>query len=166
MTTRIVKLQILGPIAVLLGAGAAEAAAWGLAQMPNSETLWFLNLKVFAIFQKGHYVLNPLVHIPYSQLLLVAVPLFALAAYGYFGQRSFILAVASNLSFVYAAFLLLLGMVPDAPAHAASLASIAIPAGPKLFLPLALVAASLVSFFVSHFQYLFAVISSRSISQA
>jgi hypothetical protein len=166
MTNRLAKLQFLGPTAVLFGVGAAEGAAWGLAHSPASETLWYVNLRIFGIFQQGNYALSSVLLFPYLQLFLIALPLFAIAAYGFFARRTFLLAIASNLSFVYTGFLFYVGLSGQPHALAASLTSIAVSTGPNIYMPIALVTASLISFLVSHFQYLLKVVYSTSIPQA
>ena len=145
---------------MLFSVAAAEAAAWGLAQAPTSETLWYANLRIFGIFQKSHYLLSSSLYFPYSQFFIIALPLFAIATYGLVARRPFLLAVASNLSLVYAAFLLYVGAGSQHHPLAASLSSVAISTGPDIYLPLALVAVSLVSFLVSHFQYILGFIRS------
>jgi hypothetical protein len=45
--SRLARLQFLGPLAVLVIVGAAEAAAFALARIPASETLWYVNLNIF-----------------------------------------------------------------------------------------------------------------------
>jgi hypothetical protein len=151
---RLAKLQFFGPVAVLLTVGAAEAAAFALARIPTSETLWYLNLKIFEVFQKSHYLLNPALNLPYSQFFLIALPLFAIATYGLLAKRAFPLALASQLSFIYAAFLLYCGVIGQTPPLTASLGSIFVASGTNIYLPLVLAGASLISFLVSHFKYL------------
>src|SRR5262245_29276460 len=102
--SRMVKLQLIGPIVIFLTVAAAECAVYALAQDPTSELLWYVNLKLFGIFQRAHYVLSHVTTIPGSQFLFVALPIFAMACYGLMYRRSLALALASNLSFAYAAF--------------------------------------------------------------
>jgi len=151
---RLARLQFLGPVALLVTVGAAEGAAFGLAHNPASETLWYVNLKFFGVFQNSYYALKPSLDFPYSQFFFIALPLFAIASYGFLARRAFPLALASNLSFVYATFLLYVSVINQPNSLATSLADIAVSTGPNIYLPLALLGASLVSFLVSHFQYL------------
>jgi hypothetical protein len=167
--TRFARLQFFGPVALLLTVGASEGAAYALARYPASETLWYVNLKVFEVFQTSYYFVSQLVDIPYSQFFLIALPLFAFATYGLVAKRQFPLAVASNLSFVYAAFLLYCsGVISPSHAFTASLTGISVETGSKVWLPVVLAGAALISFLVSHFQYLlgFRKLSSSSMPHA
>jgi hypothetical protein len=153
---RLAKLQFLGPAALLITVGAAEGAAFALAQDPTSEALWYMNLKVFGIFQNTYYLLKPSLNFPYAQFFLIALPLFTVASYGLISKRTFPLALASHLSFVYAAFLLYVGAMSQPNSLSTSLSDIGASTGPNFYLPLVLLGASLVSFIGSHLQYLLA----------
>ena len=169
MKTRFARLQFFGPAALLLTVGASEGAAYALARNPTSEALWYVNLKVFEVFQTSYYFITQLVDIPYSQFVLISLPLFALATYGLVAKRQFPLALASNLSFVYAAFLLYCsGAISPSHALTASLTGMSVESGSKVYLPVVLAGASLMSFLVSHFQYLlgFHNLSPKSTPQA
>jgi hypothetical protein len=152
--SRLARLQFLGPLAVLVIVGAAEAAAFALARIPTSETLWYVNLNTFQVFQESAFTLPAPLDLPYSQFFLIALPLFAVATYGLLNKRSFPLALASHLSFIYAGFVFYCLASNQTHPLTASVASFAVTNSPKIYLPLFLVGASLISFLISHYQYL------------
>src|SRR5262245_48279000 len=98
---RLAKLQLIGPVALFVAIAASEAAVYGLAQSPSSQALWYVNIELFGAFQRSHYLLSPYLDVHYLQLLAVALPLLAVALVGYALRHQFLLAIASNLSFVY-----------------------------------------------------------------
>ncbi len=152
------KLQFLGPAVLFAFILAAEGAAWALDRAPSSEVLWYLNLEIFPISRKTYYVLSNLVDIPYFQLYFIAAPLFALACGGLATARALPIAIASNLSFVYASFMAYCWATANPHLEAASLggvsvSSISLPSGPGVYLVIALVFISLASFAISHFCY-------------
>src|SRR5260370_38678020 len=98
------SLQIVGPLALFCAVGAAECAAYGLSSAPSSEWMWYLNLKLFGMFQQSHYTASEYLGLERAQLLLVALPLFAMGCAGIAFRRSLLLALSSNLSFVYIGF--------------------------------------------------------------
>lgn len=155
---RLAKLQLIGPAIVFAAVLAAEAAAYALAQNPTSEALWYVNLRLFGLFQQSHYTLDGYAGIPASDLFLVALPMLALGCAGLALRRRLMLALASNLSFVYAAFLLYSWYLthPRAlgPSLQASLATVALPRGPDLYLIAVLIVASLLSASISHIIYM------------
>jgi hypothetical protein len=51
---RLFKLQFLGPLALFVATLGAELAARALSYAPDSEILWFVNLRMFGIFQRSH----------------------------------------------------------------------------------------------------------------
>ena len=159
---RLAKLQFLGPVAVLITVGAAELAAYALGRIPTSETLWYVNLKVFEIFQKGAFTLPPPLDFPYAQFFLVALPVFSIAAYGFFAKRSFPLALSSHLSFIYAGFLIYCLVGSQMHPLTASAAIFAVTNSPNIYMPLFLSGACIISFFISHCQYLFEFFNSHS----
>jgi hypothetical protein len=160
---RLAKLQFLGPVAVLLSVGAAEAAAFALTRIPTSQSLWYVNLKIFQIFQESAFTLQPPLNLPYAQFFLIALPLFAIAAYGLLTQRSFPLALASHLSFIYAGYLVycLMATTQTHPL-AASITGFVVTHSPNMYMPISLAAACIVSFLISHYQYLLGLFDSRS----
>ena len=151
---RLAKLQVLGPAAVLLTVGAAEATALALAHFPTSEGLWYINLKVFQVFQESAFTLPPPLDFSYSQFFLIALPLFAIAIHGHLTKRLFPLALASHLSFIYAGFVFYCFVGSQPHPSTASLANVAFANRPNIYLPLFLGGASLISFLVSHYRYL------------
>jgi hypothetical protein len=149
------RLQLVGPLVLFWAVGAAEAASHALASAPTSALLWYLNLELFSIFRKSGAFLDQHGSVPFAQLLLVAV-LALLAVIGLVRRAALAVAIASNLSFVYAGLLLYswhhwnsLGQV-----RAASLAPVQVPAGSTLYLFVSLLLASFVSFAASHYFYL------------
>ena len=159
---RLAKLQFLGPVAVLITVGVAELAAFALGRMPTSETLWYVNLKIFEIFQESAFTLPPPLDFPYAQFFLVALPLFSIAAYGFLAKRSFPLALASHLSFIYAGFLIYCLVESEMHTLTASAAIFAVTNSPNIYMPLFLSGACIISFFISHCQYLFEFFNSHS----
>ena len=159
---RLAKLQFLGPVTVLVTVGAAELAAYALGRIPTSETLWYVNLKVFEIFQEGAFTLPPPLDFSYAQFFLVALPIFSIAAYGFLAKRSFPLALASHLSFIYAGFLIYCHVESQMYPLTASAVIFAVTNSPNIYMPLFLSGACIISFFISHCQYLFEFFNSRS----
>jgi hypothetical protein len=162
--SRLVKLQLVGPVLVFLAVLAAESAVYALAYVPTSETLWYLNLRVFGLFQRAHYVISNRVAIDSFQLLFIALPLLAVAAFGAKFKRALPLAIASNLTFVYAAFLVYCWYIFGGASQEASLAVVGGPAvrlpilsSPYVYMMGVLVASSLLSFVMSHISYIRAV---------
>jgi len=149
---RFAKLQFVGPCVLFVVTLTAECAAFALAAAPSSEALWYLNLQLFGLFQSTHYVLNAYVDIAYFQLLCIALPLFVVASYGLFRKRPLALAIASNLSCVYAAFLLYTAFTSSA-LSAASLDSVTVSTTPVFLTGFVLFGCSLLSLMVSHISY-------------
>src|SRR3982751_1740040 len=105
LMSRLFKLQFLGPLALFAATLCAELAARGLQYAPNSELLWFINLRMFGIFQRSDAVLSYSVPIDGFQLFGVALPIFLLACLGLAAKSRPPFTVATHLSAVYAAFL-------------------------------------------------------------
>src|SRR5215470_10422320 len=99
------RLQLVGPLMLFCAVGAAEAASHALASDPTSALLWYLNLELFSVFRKSSAFLDQYGSAPFAELLLVAV-LPVLAVIGLVRRSVLPGAIASNLSFVYAGFLL------------------------------------------------------------
>src|SRR6266478_1784277 len=103
---RLFKLQFLGPLVLFVATLSAELAARALAYDPSSELLWFVNLRMFGIFQRSYSelfnysALDGIASIPGFQLFGLALPLFLLACYGLVAGCRLPLALASSLSFV------------------------------------------------------------------
>jgi hypothetical protein len=159
---RLVKLQFLGPLIMLVAVAMAEGAAFALGQMPTSETLWYLNLRVFGVFQTSYDLLCSSWGMPYAQFYLIALPPFVLAVIGLLARRRFLLALASHLSFAYAGFLVYCEVISETHAATASLIGVAIPTGPNVFLLVTLGGACLISFLVSQSQYLIGFLRIRA----
>ena len=152
--SRLAKLQLVGPAVLFAAVLAAEAAAGALAHVPSSAALWYVNLRLFGIFQKSHYVLSALVDIEHSQLFCIALPLVLAAGCGFVLKRPLMLAIASNLSLVYAIFLPCCWYVWETSSQQASLGFLSAPFGADYVLCLVLVISSMLSFGVSHAVYL------------
>jgi hypothetical protein len=154
--TRLMKFQLIGPAALFLTVLAAEIAVCALAYMPTSETLWYINLKLFGIFQRSHYVLSDVTTIPGSQLFFIALPIFVTASSGFIRKQALLLAIASNFTFVYASFLLISWNLIEKSAslQASSSALISIPSGAGLYTLTILLGTSSLSFLISHLLYL------------
>jgi hypothetical protein len=152
--SRLFKLQFLGPLALFVATLSAELAVRALAYAPSSELLWFVNLKMFGIFQRSYYMLSELVSVQGFQLFGIALPIFLLACYGLAARRRLPLALASNLSFAYAALLLVSWQTPGPTTTQASLGFIAVPTGAGFYVLTGILGTSLLSFAISHLLYL------------
>ena len=166
--TRLFKLQFLGPLAFFVATLSAEIAARALAYAPSSKVLWFINLRMFGIFQRSDVVLSYVtpnyVTIHGFQLFGVALPIFSLACFGLVARSRFppIFArvpfiFATHLSVAYAAFLVLSWQVGVPTWTQASLRPIAVPTGAGLYVLATIVGACLLSSVLSHVVYLLAV---------
>src|SRR3954471_10894496 len=105
--TPLLKLQFLGPFALFVATLCAELAARALEYSPSSEILWFINLRMFGIFQRSYALLSDFVPIEGFQLFGIALPIFALACLGLTTKLRLPLALATHLSVAYVAFLVL-----------------------------------------------------------
>jgi hypothetical protein len=152
---KLTVLQLTGPITLFCAIGAAETAAYGLSRVPSSEWLWYLNLKWFSMFQQSHYALKDHWHVECEQFLCIALPLVAAAGIGVVLKRWLLLAISSNLSFVYIAFVLYtwLGANPH-PQVASLLWGDVGTSNPDVIVLIVLVGLSLLSFVVSHIAYI------------
>jgi hypothetical protein len=160
--TRLGKLQLIGPVTLLLAILASEVSARALSYMPTSETLWYINLKVFAIFKKSSVYIYDF--IPYdardflpvvsTQLFVVVVAIFLIACLGLAFRQRLLLALASNLSFVSAGFLLCSWYTDERHSQQASLVIVGALRGPNLYVLTTLLGASLLSFVISHLLYI------------
>jgi hypothetical protein len=154
MIRRLTNLQLAGPLVLFGAVLAAELSAWGLSRAPTSELLWYLNLKWFPAFQRIHYMLSDYISMSYFQLIGIALPILILALAGWAWQKQLPLALASNLSFIYAASLVYFWCDVGPFPRTASAVLINIRSGPDLYLFAVLISASVVSFVISHFAYL------------
>src|SRR5258708_37171267 len=82
LMSRLFKLQFLGPFALFVTTLCAELAARALQYAPRSELLWFINLRMFGIFQRSHAVISAFVPIDGFQFFGLALPIFLLACFG------------------------------------------------------------------------------------
>ena len=163
---RLAKLQLIGPLVLACTIAAAELAANFLAWMPSSEFAWYLNLEVFGVFQRSHYMLSDRFAVPYFQLWFVAAPILLLACSGFAFRQRLPVAAASNLSCVYVCFLAFVWQSVGAPPlraasltgaasdSAFNLSGLGLALGPHVFILTALLATSLLSFAASHAMYL------------
>src|SRR3954469_3293802 len=126
---RVLKLQFLGPCALFAATVCAELAARALQYAPNSELLWFLNLRVFGIFQRSDAVLSYFVPIDGFQLFGIALPIFVLACVGLAAQSRLPFTIATHLSVVCAWLLVTSWQIGVPEVTQASLGPIAIPSG-------------------------------------
>jgi hypothetical protein len=154
---RLFKLQFLGPLALFTATLCAELATRALQYDPSSELLWFINLRVFGIFQRSYAALSYLVPIEGFQFFGVALPIFALACIGLAAKSRPSFTVATHLSAGYAAFLILSWQAGVPTLRQASLGTIAVPSGVGLYVTATILGACLLSFAVTHVLYLLTV---------
>ena len=154
---RLFKLQFLGPFALFAATLCAELAARALQYAPSSELLWFINLRMFGIFQRSDAVLSYFVAIDGFQFFGLALPIFALACFGLATRSRLPFTVATHLSVVYAGFLVLSWQTGLDTVTQASLRPIAVPPGVGLYVMVTILGACLLSFAVTHLLYFCAV---------
>jgi hypothetical protein len=148
------RLQTIGPATLFGALLAAEVAAGMLNVYPSSPILWSLNLQLFGIFQRSHYLLSSHIDIPYFQLVFIGLPLFVTACCGLLFRRRLALATASSLAFIYVCFLLCAWYLYDPAWQQGAVFTTGVAAGPGLYLTGIMFAAALLSFLVSHISYL------------
>jgi hypothetical protein len=153
---RLVKLQFLGPLALFAATLCAELAARALQYAPGSEFLWFVNLKMFGIFQRSDAVLSYYVPVDGFQLFGLALPIFVLACFGLAARSRPLFTVATHLSAAYALFLVVAWHVGVPTVAQASLGAFAVPSGGQYVMAIILGTCSL-SFAVTHLLYIRAV---------
>jgi hypothetical protein len=151
---RLFKLQFLGPLVLFLATLSAELAARALAYKPSSETLWYLNLEVFRLFQRSHSAMAAYVDIDGFQLFGIALPIFALACAGLLMRSRLPLAMSSQFAVGYATFLLLSWQGPTHSTVQASLRVISVPSGDNFYMIVAILGSCLFSCVISHVFYL------------
>ncbi|WLA79966.1 hypothetical protein [Bradyrhizobium elkanii] len=154
---RLFKLQFLGPCVLFAATLSAELAARTLQYSPSSELLWFINLKIFGIFQRSHALLSEYVAIDGFQLFGIALPLFLLACLGLVAKARPAFTIATHLSAGYAGFLVYSWQAGVPTTAQASLGSIVIPSGAGLYVMMTILGACLLSFAITHVLYLQAV---------
>lgn len=145
------KLLLIGPFVVFAALAGAEAAAAALARWPSCAALWYLNIEVFGFVQRVHYVVADVWPVTYAPLLLIGIPLLAVAVLGQVARNRLLIAIPSNLSFVFAGFTVYCNSFPGG-VKAASLELVAMQPGSYLMLYVLL--ATALSFAISHMMYL------------
>src|SRR5712672_4004615 len=105
LMSRLFKLQFLGPFTLFAATLCAELAARALEYVPSSELLWFINLRMFGIFQRSDAALSYFVPIDGFQFFGLALPIFLLACFGLAAKSRPSFTVATHLSTAYALFL-------------------------------------------------------------
>src|SRR4030088_679806 len=127
------KLQLVGPIFLLVAVAGAEGVGLAFAYAPGSEALWYIHLNVLGSFRLGDDMLGTYLDTAHGQLYLIELPLFLLACGGLYSERPLALAIASNLCFVHAVFLACAGFIRE-PVRNALLARTGDLAAPQLYL--------------------------------
>ena len=155
---RLFKLQFLGPLALFAATLCAELAARALQYAPSSELLWFINLRMFGIFQRSHAMLSEFVAIDGFQFFGLALPIFLLACLGLATRSRLPFTVATHSSVAYAGFLVLSWQAGVPTTTQASLGPIAVPSGAAgLYVMVTILGTCLLSFAVTHLLYFLAV---------
>jgi hypothetical protein len=157
--TRIAALQIVGPAALGGGVLGAEGALHALAWAPASPLLWYLNLEVFSPFRRVQGFLGANIGNVDFVLSIFGLMLCVLAIGGYIFQRRLVLAIASNLSFMFATMLAVSLLFSNAPlGYWLSLAKFS---PTEIFICFILLGLSFLSLTASHFTYLCAIRAER-----
>src|SRR5260370_15827773 len=156
------KLQLRGPCALFAATLGAELAARAIEYAPSSELLWFINLRMFGIFQRSYAMLlnlSDVVPIDGFQYFGLALPIFVfvLACFGLAAKFRLPLTVATHLSAAYAGFLVLSWQAGVPEVRQASLVPIAVPSGVGLYVMATILGTCLLSFAITHLLYLRAV---------
>jgi len=151
---RLFKLQFVGPLALYAAMLCAELAARALEYAPSSELLWFINLRMFGIFQRSYAVLSTYAPIEGFQFFGLALPIFLLACFGLAAKSRVPFTVATHLSAAYAVFLVMSWQVGVPTVRQASLATIAVPSGAGLYVMATILGTCLLSFAITHLLYL------------
>lgn len=156
--SNLARIQLVGPCTLLAAIGAADAAAYALAQNPSSSLLWYLNLDVFSLFRTSRAALD-LGGIPFAQTLLIAVPIALIGLVGMGRRKNLCLAISSNLTLVYAAFVAYSWLTSGrlGQVKSASLALIAPPSNAASTVLVVLALTSLASCVTSHLFYFLAL---------
>jgi hypothetical protein len=154
---RLFKLQFLGPFALFTAALCAELAVRALQYAPSSELLWFINLRMFGIFQRSDAMLSGFIAIDGFQFFGVALPIFALACYGLAAKSRLPFTIATHLSVAYAGFLVVSWQAGATTVKQASLGAIAVPTGVGLYVMATILGTCALSFVITHLLYFSAV---------
>jgi len=155
--SRLFKLQFLGPFTLFAATLCAELAARALQYAPSSELLWFINLRVFGIFQRSYAMLSYFGVTDGFQFFGVALPIFGLACFGLAAKSRLSFAVATHLSAAYAGFLVLSWQAGVPEVTQASLVPIAVPSGVGLYVMATILGTCFLSFAITHLLYFGAV---------
>jgi hypothetical protein len=149
------KLELAGPFSVIGGIACAELGAYALAIWPTSTFLWYLNLEIFRAFRHSFDGLNIVEWVGMdglTQSIWVAIPLLGLVSVGLIVKLRLPLAIASNLSLIYSAFLLFGTCTGNQPAteFGIDLSRLVSPSG---FFAATILLASILSSTISHWGY-------------
>jgi hypothetical protein len=150
--SRLEKLQLIGPAILFVIVLAAEASVYALAHAPSSEMLWYINLRLFPLFQRSYYIFDSYTNVPAFDLIIMALPMLLLGCIGVVCHCRLLLATSSNLCFVYSGLLGYSYVLTQPSTLQASLTTI-VPAGPDFYLVAILLGSSLLSFSISHLIY-------------
>jgi hypothetical protein len=154
---RLFKWQFLGPLALFAATLGAELAARALEYAPSSELLWFVNLRMFGIFQRSDALLSGFVAIDGFQLFGLALPIFLLACFALVASSRRAFTVATHLSLAFAGFLVVAWQAGEPIARQASLVPVAVPSGVGLYVMATILGTCLLSFAITHLLYFRAV---------
>lgn len=140
---------------IVVGAFAAsEAAAWYLSACPSSGLAWYINLEVFRPFELARSGTSPLRVLFGPASLWIALGLLGAIMLLQLGKLRWGVALAANLSFVFAAFLAGSWSGVPTATRSAALGGAAGTASGDHWLVVALLAVSFVSVSVSHLAFL------------
>ena len=148
-----VRLQLIGPLVLFGVVGAGEAMAYALADNPSSALLWYLNAEAFGVLRKSRLLFSA--DWPFAQMWIVT-GLAALAVAGTTLRSNLVVAISSNMSFVFAGFLLINWHHWNHAGQAlsASLALVQLPTGNDFWFFTLLLLACSASFATSHLIYI------------
>jgi hypothetical protein len=146
------KLQLAGPLGLILVIVCAQIAAQALAQWPASSLLWYLDLEVLHPFRAGFDGLALAARFDPAGIapcFWVAAPLLGLIVAGLLSRNRLPWAIASNLSLIFSVALFHRALAENvaAPGLWAALAAAATPAGT---LTAAILLVALLSSTISH----------------
>lgn len=144
--------QLIGPVAVIATVTCAEFSAYALGNWPSSSILWYLNLEVFRPVEYSFGFEEKLVSGALAQSLCLVVLLLGLICTGLIIKSRFSLALASNLSLLYSACLLLGCSVANNPSVQSS-SKLSALWGPSFMLAAFVFLGSFLSSAVSHRGY-------------
>ena len=120
----------------------------------SSEFLWFINLRIFGIFQRSHALLSCIIAIDGFQFFGVVLPIFLLACFGLVTKSRLPFTIATHLSAVCAGFLVLSWQAGVPTTKEASLLPIGVPSGPGFYVIATILGTCLLSVAVTHLLYL------------